>query len=193
MTNKEEIEKQTKKYVQDAKEFLQLPIKDAMKRRIWDLPLTEKDSEMLDVIAVLCTNDHIWVVDNLKNKIVVGVITEHDILHALEPVKKHSFFGMPTRRGMGLSLFETAEHIMSHHPLTCHPNQKVKEVLHMMEAHNVRRLPVVKVGTNEIVSEVTVHQLIKIYYEIAKPLCELCETSEDKKKLLNKKQLISSE
>jgi CBS domain-containing protein len=162
-----------------------------MKRRAWDIPLIEKDNEILDVIAILCTNDHIWVVDNLKQRRILGVITEHDLLHALRPIKTHRFFGMPSRKGMGLSLFEKAEHIMSHDPFTCTSDQSVIEVLRSMEAHGIRRMPVIDPESNKILSEVTVHQLIRKYYEIVKPLCKLTESSiRTKKKIKPKKKKL---
>jgi predicted transcriptional regulator len=182
--NKQDVD--SEKALLNATEFFESKIKDVMKQRIWDIPIIAMDSEIMEVIAILCTNDHVWVVDNLKDKKVVGVITEHDILHALRPIKRHRFFGMPSRKGMGLSLFETAEHIMSHDPFTCTPDEKVKDVLHTLEAHGVRRIPVVSPKTNEIISEITVHQLIKKYYSAVKPLCEICEAPECKLKEASK-------
>ena len=166
------------KAILNASEFFELKIKDVMKKRAWDIPIMAMDSDMIDVLAMLCTNDHVWVVESLKNKKIVGIITEHDILHALRPIKRHRFFGVPSRKGMGLSLFETAEHIMSHDPIICTPDEKVKDVLHSMEAHGVRRIPVVTLDTNKIISEVTVHQLIKQFYSAVKPLCEICGKKE---------------
>ena len=148
-----------------------------MKKRAWDIPMIDADSEIIEVLALLCTNDHVWVVDDLKERNIIGVITEHDILHALRPIKRHRFFGMPSRKGMGLSLFETAEQIMAQHPVTCNSDEKVKDVIHEMEAHGVRRLPVVT-AEGEIISEVTVHQLIKEYYSAVKPFCDICGEDE---------------
>ena len=164
--------------VLNASEFFELRIEDVMKKRAWDIPIIPMDADILEVIAMLCTNDHVWVVESYENKRIVGVITEHDILHALRPIKRHRFFGVPSRKGMGLSLFETAEHIMTHDPFLCTSDEKVKDVLHSMEAHGVRRIPVVTPDTNEILSEVTVHQLIKQFYSAVKPLCEICGKKE---------------
>ena len=162
-----------------------MKISDAMKQRAWDVPIVEKDREILDVIAILCTNDHVWVVENMKNKHIIGVITEHDILHALRPIKRPKFFGVPSRRGMGLSIFETAEHIMSPDPFTCSPDEKVKNVLHELEAHGIRRMPVVN-DRGELISEVTVHQLIKKFYEAVKPLCGIVDQQKIFEEVLNK-------
>jgi predicted transcriptional regulator len=178
MAKQTEMELKAEKSLLNAREFFELKISDVMKKRAWDIPMISADSEILEVIAILCTNDHVWVVENLKNRRVIGIITEHDILHALRPIKRHRFFGMPSRKGMGLSLFETAEHIMTHDPFTCTPDEKVKDVLHTMEAHGIRRMPVVKPPEDEIVSEVTVHQLIKEYYSAIKPFCDVCGSPE---------------
>ncbi len=175
MNRQDELEKQTRRCLLDVEEFFEMTIKDAMKRRIWDIPIIEKDREIIEVFAILSTNDHIWVVNNLKEKKVIGIITEHDILHAFRPIKTHKFFGMPTHKGVGLSLFETAEHIMTHDPFTCFPDEKVIDIIQSMEAHGIRRMPVIDPESNEIVSEVTVHQLTRKYYEIIKPLCMLSE------------------
>jgi len=170
----------SEKALLNASEFFELKIKDVMKKRSWDIPIIQMDSELLEVLAILCTNDHVWVVEDLKKKNLIGIITEHDILHALRPIKRHRFFGVPSRNGLGLSLFETAEQIMSQDPFTCTLEMKVKDVLHTMEAHSVRRMPVVKEENNEIISEVTVHQLIKEYYRAVKPLCDICGSPECK-------------
>ena len=169
-----------KSAVDNASEFFEMKISNAMDKRAWDVPIIEQNSELIDVLAILCTNDHVWVVDNLKHKNVVGVITEHDILNALRPIKSHRFFGVPSRKGMGLSMFDTAEHIMSHDPFICTPDEKVKDVLHRMEAHSVRRLPVVDAKTLAILGEVTVHQLIRLYYHVIKPLCKICQEEQEK-------------
>lgn len=188
MAKKNKDELLSEKALLNATEFFDLKIEDAMDKRSWDIPMIAMDSELIDVLAIMCTNDHVWVVESNKNKKVVGVITEHDLLHAIKPMKKHRFFGMPSRKGLGLSLFETAEHIMSHDPFTCTPDCKVEDVLRDMEAHGVRRMPVVSQENNEILGEVTVHQLIRKYYNVIKPLCEICNQCEESPLMLNQKR-----
>lgn len=167
-----------KKVLTHPKDFFELKIDEAMDKRAWDIPILDKDSELLDVFAILTTNDHVWIVEDRESNNVIGVITEHDILHALRPIKRHRFFGMPSRRGMGLAIFETADHIMSHDPVTCTSDEKVKDVLLNMDTHGVRRCAVVESKTsNKILGEVTLHQFIRKYYNIVKPLCEVEESS----------------
>ena len=168
--------------------FFELSIEDAMDKRAWDIPILEEDSELLEVFAILCTNDHVWIVENRQNNKVVGVITEHDIMNALRPIKMHRFFGMPSRKGMGLAIFETADHIMSHDPITCISEDKVKSVLKKMIIHRVRRCPVVESKHNKkILGEVTLHQLIRKYYNVIKPLCEIDESLGETPKKRKKK------
>jgi CBS domain-containing protein len=171
-------------------DFFNIHIKDAMDKRAWDLPILEENSSLLDVIAILCTSDHVWIVDNKENNRVVGVITEHDILNALRPVKSHRFFGMPSRRGMGVAIFETADHIMSHDPVSCLESDNVETVLHRMETHRVRRCAVIENEDNyKIMGEVTLHQLIRKYYNFVKPLCiiDIDSEAEDNKTKKNSK------
>ena len=163
------FEKEEKSF-KKAKEFFELKISDAMDKRSWDVPIIEVNRTIIDVFAILCTNDHVWVVENEKNKKVVGVITESDFVDILPSTNSHSFFGVPSRKSLGLYPFENITQIMVHDPLTCAPNEKVKDVLHKIKTHNIRRLPVVDPKTNEILGEVTVHQLIRRFYNALKPI-----------------------
>ncbi len=169
------------------KEFFKLKIEEAMDKRAWDIPILDRSSELLDVFAILTTNDHVWIVEDKESNSVTGVITEHDILHALRPTKRHRFFGMPSRRAMGIAIFETADHIMSHDPVTCTMDDKVEDVLRKMDTHGVRRCAVIESKTNnKLLGEVTLHQLIREYYNVVKPLCAIAgnavETSKKPKK-----------
>lgn len=158
----------TNKILRKVKKFLELKIKDAMDKRSWDVPLIEIDSGILDVLAILSTNDHVWVVENRENKKILGVITEHDFVDAIPPPKSSTYFGVPSRKDLGISLFENIEHLMIHEPLTCTPNDKVKDVLQKIKTYNIRRLPVIDTETRAILGEVTAHQLIRKYYNSIK-------------------------
>lgn len=163
----------TNKIHQKVKNFLELKIKDAMDKRSWDVPIIDIDSEITDVLAILCTNDHVWVVENRENKKILGVITEHDFVDALPPNKSFTYFGVPSRKELGTSLFENVEHLMVHDPLTCTPDDKVKDVLQKIKINNIRRLPVIDPKTQAILGEVTAHQLIRKYYNSIKSYLKL--------------------
>jgi len=53
---------------------------------------------------------------------------------------------------------------MSKNPIICTEEEKIKDVLDKMTFHNVRSLPVLK--DEEIVGEITIHQLIIKFYNI---------------------------
>lgn len=138
--------------------FYELSVKDVLNKRHWDLPLIEKNAELSRVLAVLGGTDHVWVVDSLENKKLLGVITEGDVLKALAPKRKITYFGMPGKEALHWEMHETAEHIMSGKPITCKPDDKVKDVLDKMLTHRIRRISVV--DNNKIIGEVTLHNLI---------------------------------
>ena len=84
---------------------------------------------------------------------------------------------------------------MTHDPFTCTPDEKVIDIIHTMEAQAIRRMAVIEPNTDIIVSEVTIHQLIRRYYEIIEPLCVLYDDDKDKykKKKLKKKGIKTIE
>ncbi len=145
-------------------EFYEMLVEKVIDKRRWDLPLVEKDTELNRVLSLLGSSDHVWVVDSLENKKLLGVITESDVLRALAPKRKITYFGMPGKEALHWEMHETAEHIMSRKPITCKLEEKVKDALDKMSTHRVRRLAVV--DKNRIVEEVTLHYLIVImrYY-----------------------------
>ena len=153
-------------------EFYEMLVEKIIDKRRWDLPLVEKNTELNRVLALLGSSDHVWVVDSLENKKLLGVITENDILKALTPKRKTTYFGMPGKEAVHWEMHETAEHIMSRKPITCKPEEKVKNALDKMSTHRVRRLAVVE--KHKIVEEVTLHYLIVImrYYLTTKPQAE---------------------
>lgn len=146
-----------------------LSAKEVLDKRHWDLPLVEKDAEISMVLAVLSGTDHVWVVDSLENKKLLGVITEGDVLKALAPERKITYFGLPTKEALHWEIHETVEHIMSREPLRCKLEEKVKDLLDKMLTQGIRRIAVV--DNSKIVGEVTLHNLIVLmkYYFIPEP------------------------
>ena len=55
-------------------------VEDVMDKRLWDLPLIEENGDLFHVFTILNSRDHIWVIDNMKTKKLIEVITQHDIL-----------------------------------------------------------------------------------------------------------------
>ena len=145
-------------------EFYELKVHQLMDKRIWDLPLVEKDEDIHNVLNILGARNHIWVIDNKDNKELVGVITEHDVLSILAPKEFPSYiFGMPDVRSIQHGTAKTAEDVMRNKVISCGPEEKIVDALERMTSHKLRRLPVLV--EKKIIGEVTLHQLIRKYYD----------------------------
>jgi len=115
MTNK-------KKLISD---FYELKVNQLMDKRVWDLPLIEKNDDIHHVLSILGGRNHIWVVENKNDKELVGIITEHDILSILTPKKFPSYvFGIPDVSSIKHGTAKTAEDVMSHRVINCNPDDK---------------------------------------------------------------------
>lgn len=153
MTNK-------KKLISD---FYELKVNQLMDKRVWDLPLIEKNDDIHHVLSILGGRNHIWVVENKNDKELVGIITEHDILSILTPKKFPSYvFGIPDISSIKHGTAKTAEDVMSHRVINCNPDDKIIDALMKMVKYNLRRLPVL--DGKKIVGELTLHQLIRKFY-----------------------------
>jgi len=146
------------------KDFYELKIKQLMDKRVWDLPIIEKDQDILNVLSILSGRHHIWVVKDIENKELVGVITEHDVLSILAPKRQPEYvFGMPDIRSIEQGTVKKAGDIMNAKVVTCEPDEKVIDVLNKMITYKLRRIPVVE--NKKIIGEITLHHLIRKYYE----------------------------
>lgn len=145
-------------------DFYELKVKQLMDKRVWDLPLIEEKEDIHHVLSVLGGRNHIWVVKGKESKELVGVITEHDVLSILAPKHFPSYvFGMPDIRSIQHGTAKTAENIMCHRVISCGPDDKIIDALYKMIKYKLRRLPVVK--DKKIIGELTLHQLIRKYYD----------------------------
>jgi len=149
-----------KKLISD---FYELKVNQLMDKRVWDLPLIEKNDDIHHVLSILGGRNHIWVVENKNDKELVGIITEHDILSILTPKKFPSYvFGIPDISSIKHGTAKTAEDVMSHRVINCNPDDKIIDALMKMVKYNLRRLPVL--DGEKIVGELTLHQLIRKFY-----------------------------
>ena len=149
-----------KKLISD---FYELKVSQLMDKRVWDLPLIEKNDDIHHVLSILGGRNHIWVVENKDDKELVGIITEHDVLAILTPKKFPSYvFGIPDISSIKHGTAKTAEDVMSHRVINCNPNDKIIDALMKMVKYNLRRLPVI--DGKRIVGELTLHQLIRKFY-----------------------------
>jgi predicted transcriptional regulator len=149
-----------KKLISD---FYELKVSQLMDKRVWDLPLIEKDDDINHVLSILGGRNHIWVVEKKDDKNLVGIITEHDVLSILTPKKFPSYvFGIPDISSIKHGTAKTAEDVMSSKVIDCNPNDKIIDALMKMVKYNLRRLPVI--DEKKIVGELTLHQLIRKFY-----------------------------
>jgi len=145
-------------------EFYELKVRQIMDKRVWDLPIVEKNEEVSNILNILGGRNHIWVVNDKQNKELVGVITEHDALSILAPKEFSSYvFGMPDIRSIQHGTVKTSEDIMRNKVISCEPDDKIVNVLDKMTVHRLRRLPVLE--NKKIIGEITLHQLIRKYYD----------------------------
>jgi predicted transcriptional regulator len=145
-------------------DFYVLKVKQLMDKRVWDLPLIEKDGSIHHVLNILSGRNHIWVVNDKEEKELVGIITEHDVLSILAPKNFPSYvFGMPDIKSIHYGTAKTAGDVMCTRLVTCQEDDKIQHVLETMAKHRLRRLPVLE--DKKIVGELTLHQLIRKYYD----------------------------
>ncbi|BDC35702.1 MAG: CBS domain-containing protein [Candidatus Methanoliparum thermophilum] len=144
--------------------FYEKRVKDVMESRLSVIPIIDQNMGIMETAAFIAVNNHAWVVKSRDSRRLVGVITEKDFLNILRPGKKISYFGVPNKTSLNYEFFENAENIMSKNPIICTEEEKIKDVLDKMTFHNVRSLPVLK--DEEIVGEITIHQLIIKFYNI---------------------------
>jgi predicted transcriptional regulator len=160
-------------------DFYNLKVNQLMDKRVWDLPLIEKAEDIHHVLSILGGRNHIWVVNNKKENILVGVITEHDVLSILAPKKFPSYvFGIPDVSSIKHGTAKTAEDIMSQRVIKCSPHDKIINALMKMMKYDLRRLPVIE--NEKIVGELTLHHLIIKFYRATQyhPLVEEVEDKE---------------
>jgi len=145
-------------------DFYALKVKQLMDKRVWDLPLIEGDDSIHHVLNILSGRNHIWVVKDKEEKELVGIITEHDVLSILAPKNFPSYvFGMPDIKSIHHGTARTAGDVMCTRLVTCQEDDKIQHVLETMAKHRLRRLPVVE--DKKIIGELTLHQLIRKYYD----------------------------
>ena len=145
-------------------DFYELTVKQVMDKRIWDLPIIEENEDVHNILNILGARNHIWVVKDKENKELIGVITEHDVLSILAPKKFPSYvFGMPDIKSIHHGTVKTAADTMCVRLITCNQDDKIVDVLQKMTKHRLRRLPVLE--GKEIIGELTLHQLIRKYYD----------------------------
>ncbi|MEF8879320.1 MAG: CBS domain-containing protein [Candidatus Thermoplasmatota archaeon] len=144
------------------KEFYELKVEDIAEKRMWEIPLIADDEPISHVLSILDGKSHVWVVNNLDEKKLKGVITRHDVLQILAPPRvNYRLFGHPERFHHGTE--GKAEDVMTKNAVTCSRGEKIEEVLQRMNRHGIRRVAIVEDGIIE--GELTLARLIHKYYK----------------------------
>lgn len=154
-------------------DFYDLKVHQLMDKRNWDLPLIEKNEDIHHVLSILGGRNHIWVINNKKEKELIGIITEHDVLSILAPKNFPSYvFGIPDISSIKHGTAKSAEDVMQSNVIGCKPDDKIIDALMKMAKYELRRLPVLK--QKKIIGELTLHHLIRKFYNATQyhPLIE---------------------
>jgi CBS domain-containing protein len=143
------------------KEFYEHPVEKLMDNKYWDIPFVKRDAPIENVLSILDGRTHVWVVNDIEKRDLVGIITRQDVLHILAPPRKYySVFVIPKQYIHGTCGF--AEDVMTKNPITCKPDETVVQILVKMMRHRVRRVAVLE--NDSFVGEITLKHLIHKYY-----------------------------
>lgn len=143
------------------KEFYDLPVSKLMNNKFWDISLIQEDAPIENVLSILDGRSHVWVVENLENRVLIGIITRQNVLHILAPPRQYyNLFSIPKQYIHGTCGY--VDDVMTKDPVTCLPTDTVVHVLVKMMRHHIRRIAVVE--NNVIVGEITLQNLIHKYY-----------------------------
>ena len=143
------------------KEFYDLKVNKLMDNKYWDLPIIEKRAPIEHILSILDGKSHVWVVEKLEKRNLVGVVTRQDVLHLLAPPRQYyNVFSIPKQYVHGTCGF--VEDVMTKNPITCKSDDTVVQVLVRMMRHRIRRLAVVE--NESIIGEITLKHLIHKYY-----------------------------
>ncbi|NQT89133.1 CBS domain-containing protein [bacterium] len=105
-----------------------------------DLVTIQADETVQQAVAI-CAAAHIRHLPVLEGEELIGIITQNDIRHATpSPIGEageeanHAFLATPVRR------------VMKRAPITASPNQKLRDVVHLMVENKIGAVPVVSAG-----------------------------------------------
>lgn len=150
---------ETKKSLHD---FYETKIKDVMQNSK-TAPCIEENAPLEHVLSLLKDHGYVWVVSRNDPKLILGVITESDMIVLLSPpVTSLQTFDRPDSRSLQFGVPLTAEEIMSKKPVTSSPDEVVRDVIVKMRQFRVKQLPVVD-HHGVFLGDITLHQFIDSY------------------------------
>ena len=124
------------------------------------IPVIEENAEIINVLKILRTRHHVWVVDSRDSMNLIGVIRYLDVIDILLPPEAHRFkLGMTSRTMKSLLGGATkAGDVAERNPLTIEEDATVLDALMKMRKYKVQVLAVV--DGNKLVGEVSLRILI---------------------------------
>jgi len=142
--------------------FYDMQVDNIMNRNIWDLPIIAKDADVAHVISILSGREHLWVVKSMKNLKLVGVITLKNLLEILAPETPQPYSSPSSLLNiMKKKMVCNIGDIMTARPITCRPDDTMRDVLTLMKKYRFRRIPVVEKGV--IVGEITLKIIVAVF------------------------------
>lgn len=149
------------------KQFHQIDVETVMKSKMWDMSFVTPETPVEEVIGILSSRKHIWVVDSLKNMRLRGCITERDLVEVIAPRKIDPYQFTISRSHFRSMLFggiESAEDMMTEDLVVISPKKTMGVALTKMKRHHLKRLPVVTKG--KIVGELTMKSILLQFKKI---------------------------
>lgn len=140
-------------------ELYKLTVKEIM-TPIHDTPFVAENATWVEFLTKLSQNAHAWVVNNMQDMKVVGVVTEHDMLRVIIPPgqRNERLFGI-SRADM-LHTESLVRDVMTHEPVLCSPEEIVADIVGKLSSFDIRRLAVVDEG-KALLGEVTIQLLVR--------------------------------
>ncbi len=140
-------------------ELYKIKVKEIM-IPVRDTPFMEENESWVEFLSKLSLRAHAWVVNNIEEMKVVGVVTEHDMLRTIIPPgqKKERMFGIP--KAEILHKESVVQDIMTHNPVVCLPEETVADALKKFSSFNIRRLAVVD-ENKRLLGEITIQLLVR--------------------------------
>ncbi|AHF80235.1 CBS domain-containing protein [Thermococcus paralvinellae] len=131
------------------------------------MPIVTVDSSIIDVLKLLKTRHHVWVVNNREEMKLEGVIRYLNVVDVLLPPDIHK-----ARLGNISSIFKSilggadrAEHVMERNVLTIKDDATVLDALTKMKRYKVPLLAIV--GENEkLVGEISLRILVNEFIRL---------------------------
>jgi len=96
-----------------------------------------------------------------KNRKLLGIVTESDVLHVLQVPLRHVTVGHAMIKQAMKRSASTVGEIMTKRPITAAPDTTTQEALNIMAAHKLRHLPVVE--KERLVGLICLRDIIELY------------------------------